>query len=76
MSKIDDELKGAYRSRPYKMRALGTDGLNIVVSIPKVVIEREARQRGLTIEQFLQQCRAIAYYNSLDGVLYRFEGIQ
>lgn len=73
MSKIDDELKGAYRSRPYKMRAVGADGMNIVVSIPKVVIEHEGRQRGLTKEEFLQQYRAVAYYNSFDGVLYRFK---
>jgi len=76
VSKIDDELKGAYRSKPYKMRAVGQDGLNIVVSIPRVVIEREGRQRGLTIEEFLQQCRAVAYYNGFGGVLYRFERIQ
>ena len=72
MGKINDELKGAYR-KPYKMRALGEKGLNIVVSIPRVVIEREARQAELTIEEFLEQYRGVAYYNSFDGVLYRFE---
>jgi len=32
-------IKDAYKRR-YKMRAVGQDGLNIVVSIPRVVIER------------------------------------
>ena len=48
----------------YKIRTTGEDGLNIVVSIPRIVIEKEARQRGLTIEQFIKQYFAVAQYNS------------
>lgn len=58
------------------MRALGTDGLNTVVSIPRVVIEREAEKHRLTIEEFREQFRAVAQFNSFDGVHYTFEEIE
>jgi hypothetical protein len=57
------------------MRAIGQDGLNIVVSIPRIVIEREAERRTLTIEEFLEQFRAVAEFDSFNGVLYTFEKI-
>ncbi len=68
------EIKDAYKRR-YKMRSLGEDGLNIVVSIPRVVIEREAEKRGLTIRGFLEQFRAVAQFDNFEGVVYTFEGI-
>ena len=69
------ETRDSYKRR-YKMRAVGQDGLNIVVSIPRVVIEREAEKRGLTVGEFLDQFKAVAQYNSFEGVLYTFEEIQ
>lgn len=69
------KAKDTYKKR-YKMRAVGTDGLNIVVSIPRVVIEREAERRRLTIAEFLEQFKAVAQYNSFEGVLYTFEEIE
>ena len=69
-----DEIRDSYKRR-YKMRAVGQDGLNIVVSIPRVVIEREAEKRRLTLKEFLAQFKAVAQYNSFDGVLYTFEEI-
>lgn len=66
------DTRDSYKRR-YKMRAVGQDGLNIVVSIPKVIIAREAEKRGLTIGEFLEQFRAVAHYNSFEGVLYTFE---
>ncbi len=69
------EIKDAYRKR-YKMRALGEGGLNIVVSIPRVVIEREAEKHGLTITEFLEQFKAVAQYDNFEGVHYTFEEIK
>ncbi len=66
------KIKDAYKRR-YKMRAVGTDGLNIVVSIPRVVIEREAEKRGLTVGEFLDQFKAVAQFDNFEGVLYTFE---
>ena len=69
------EIKDAYKRR-YKMRAVGADGLNIVVSIPRVVIERQAEKFELTIEKFLEQFRAVAQYDNFEGVHYTFEKIK
>lgn len=67
-------IKDAYKKR-YKMRSLGENGLNIVVSIPRVVIEREAEKRGLTIGEFLERFKAVAQFDDFDGVMYTFEEI-
>jgi hypothetical protein len=67
-------VKDAYKRR-YKMRVLGENGLNIVVSIPRVVIQREAEKRNLTIEEFLKQFKAVAQYDNFEGIIYTFEGI-
>lgn len=64
----------AYR-KTYKMRAVGSGGQTIEVSMPPEVIKREATKRGLTIQEFIDQYRAIAHYNNFDGVLYQFEEI-
>ena len=68
------ETRDSYKRR-YKMRAVGQGGLNIVVSIPRVVIEREAENRKLTVGQFLEQFKAVAQYNNFDGVAYYFEEV-
>ena len=68
-------IKDAYKRR-YKMRALGENGLNIVVSLPRVVIEKEAEKHGLTIPEFLEQFRAVAQFDNFEGVLYTFEEIR
>lgn len=70
--KVNKAYRDAYRKR-YKMRALGPDGLNTVVSIPRVVIEREAEKHRLTVEEFRQQFRAVAQFDNFDGVHYTFE---
>lgn len=62
-------------TKTYKMRSLGEDKLNTVVSIPRVVIEKEARKRNISVEEFLKTFRAVAHFNGFDGVLYRFEPV-
>lgn len=57
----------------YRIRTTGEGGLNIIVSIPRIVIEKEARQQGLTIEQFIEQYHAVAQYNSFEGIHYMFK---
>ena len=61
--------------RAYKMRMQGEDGLNIVVSIPRLVIESQARDKGLSIPEFLKQYKAVAQFNSFEGVHYYFKPI-
>ena len=65
-----------FYKKKYRMRALGPDGLNTAVSIPRVVIEREAERHGLTIREFREQFRAVARFDSFDGIRYTFEPIE
>jgi len=69
------EIKDATYKRRYRMRAVGEGGLNIVVSIPRVVIEREAEKHELTITEFLHRFKAVAHYDNFDGIRYTFEEI-
>ncbi len=55
------------------MRSVGEEGLNIIVSIPRQVIEREARKHKLTVKEFLSRFRAVAIYNGFEGIHYTFE---
>ena len=57
----------------YKMRLVGQNLSGIEVTMPRLVIEKEARKHGLTVKEFLEQFRAIAHFNSIEGVLYTFE---
>lgn len=57
----------------YKMRAQGQDGLNTVVSIPRVVLEREAKKRGITVEEFIAEYDVVAHFDGIEGVHYTFE---
>lgn len=68
-------IKDAYKRR-YKMRAVGENGMNIVVSLPRVVIERETEKHGLTIPEFLEKFRAVAQFDNFEGVLYTFQEIE
>lgn len=58
--------------KTYKMRQQGREKQNVVVSIPPEIVEKEARIRNLTIDDFIQQYRVIASFNGFDGVLYKF----
>jgi hypothetical protein len=61
--------------KEYKMRATGEDGLNIVVSIPRMVIEKQAKANGMTIPEFLEKFKAVAQFNSFEGVHYYFKPV-
>jgi len=62
--------------KKYKMRSLGEDGLNTVVSIPRIVIQREADRRSITIAEFLKSHRAVAQFDNIDGIHYTFEKVE
>lgn len=63
----------AYR-KSYKVRLVGDGGAEI--TIPMMVLEKEASRYGLSVEEFIQKFRAIAHFNSFDGIYYRFEPAQ
>lgn len=56
----------------YKMRRVGDEGQNVVVSVPPEVIEREARRQGLTTKDFVEKFRVVAEFNGFEGVHYSF----
>lgn len=62
--------------KKYKMRSLGEDGLNTVVSIPRIVLQREADRRGISIDDFIKNYRAVAQFDNIDGIHYTFEEIK
>jgi len=57
----------------HKLRKSGLNGASIVATFPKVVIWHIARGKGLTLEQFIDQYRAVCYYGGGDSILFRFE---
>ncbi len=61
--------------KKYKMRSVGEDGLNTVVSIPRIVLQREADKQGISLEDFLKNYRAVALFDNIDGVHYIFEKV-
>ena len=62
----------AYR-KAYKVRLVGDGGAEL--TIPMMVLEREAGKYGLSVEEFIQKFRAVAHFNSFDGVYYKFEPV-
>ena len=70
-----DKPVSAYK-KPYKLRTVGKKETSYEVSFPPEVIERKARELGLTPGEFIEQYRAVAYYNAFDGVFYKFESIE
>lgn len=65
----------AYR-KEYKMRLVGRQGVE--TTIPKLVIEKAAREHKLSIEEFVKNFKVVHLFNhfsSFDGA-YRFEPIK
>ena len=66
--------KNTYR-RGYRLRISVPGRNSLHVTFPYEVVEREARRHGLTVDEFIQQFRAVAHYNGFDGVYYTFERV-
>jgi len=72
---LDKEtINGALR-KTYKLRMAIPGSKTIEVTFPYEVVEREARKKGITLQEFLEQYIAVAQYDGFDGVLYTFEPI-
>ncbi len=61
--------------KTYRLRTAVPGRKSIEVTFPYEVVEKEARTRGLTMDEFLNQFQAVAEYDSFDGVIYKFEEI-
>jgi len=67
--------KIVYR-KEYKIRAVGTGSFK--TRVPKILIDRAARKRGLTIEEFIRNYKFVHLYDDFDNLdgAYRFEPIE
>ena len=68
--KAPDE-KTTYR-KSYRMQATGAGGKTIRTSVPCLVVEKEARLYGLTIDEFVARYRVEWLFNGFEGAWARF----
>ena len=64
--------KTAYR-KVYRIRSFGRGGYE--VTVPGIILDRAARARGMTIEEFAKSHRIVHLFNDFEGfdAAYRFE---
>lgn len=67
--------KSVYR-KAYRLRAVGPGGYETMV--PLVVVEKEARKRGLTPDEFAKRFQVVHLFNDFVdfAAAYRFEPIE
>jgi hypothetical protein len=59
----------------YKLRVTGKEGRTVETSIPREVVEREARRQGLTLTEALKKLVAVWRYDSFAGLFLCFEPV-
>lgn len=57
----------------YKLRRTGARRATIEITLPKEIVEREARRLGISEEKAAEKLLGIWRYNSFDGVHLSFE---
>ena len=62
-------------TRIYKLRVTGDNNRTVEVSFPRDVVEREAKKRGMTVDEFIQKFRVVAHYDNFEGVFYTFQPV-
>ena len=59
----------------YRLRTAVPGKKCIEVTFPYEVVEKEARSRGLTVDEFVGCFQAVVEYDNFEGVIYRFQEI-
>jgi len=67
----EEHLKDTY-TKTYRMQATGASGDTIRTSVPREVVAREARRRGMTITQFVKYFKVQWLYNGFEGAWAKF----
>lgn len=62
-------------TKKYSLNIVGENKCTTTVVIPRLVIERKADELGITPEEFVKTHKAIAHYDSFDGVFYAFKRV-
>ena len=60
----------------FRMQATGADGETVRVSVPREVVEKEARRRGMEIKEFAKKFRIQWLFNSIEGAWAKFIPIE
>lgn len=58
-------------SQEYNFRRAGRNGEVIQIVVPKLVLEREARKKGMSLDQFLKAYSGQWFFNEFEGLLLR-----
>lgn len=66
--------KIGYR-KTYRLRTAVPGRKCIMVTFPYEVVEKEARSKNLTVDEFLDRFQAAVEYDNFKGVIYKFEEI-
>lgn len=61
--------------RTYKLRFARRGAETVEVSVPRDFVRRMARQAGMTMREYVDQCQAVVYFGMGDELLYRFERV-
>jgi len=69
--KLDDTY-----TKTVRMQATGADGKTIRISIPRVVVQKEAKKHNLSLDRFLELYRAEWRFNSFEGAYMLFVPIE
>ena len=67
-----EDLEDAYR-KTYQMQAVGIDDNTIRTSVPKQIVEREARRLDIGIKEFIENYRVVWLFNGFPGAWAMFE---
>jgi len=65
------EIENPYRKR-YTLRRPFPNSKGFEVSVPSIVVEREAARYNLSVEDFLKEFECECLFDGIEGVLYRF----
>lgn len=57
----------------YKLRRVGARKATIQITLPREVVEREARRLGINEEEAVEKLRGVWKYNNFQGVHLSFE---
>ena len=70
---MGDKITG-YR-KTYRLRIAVPGRKSIEVTFPYEIVEREARERGLSVEEFMARFYAVVHYDNFKGARYTFEAM-
>jgi hypothetical protein len=70
---IAEIIQDAY-VKSYKMRAVGA-GSSLEATIPRAIVEREARRHNLSVEEFIKAFHVEYLFNDFGGAFVRFRKV-